>query len=179
MPILKQEIDLHPADIFARAEPHWTVAYVRSRQEKALARYLLHRDLPFYLPQYRRSRRSGGRLRVSHLPLFPGYVFLPVSAAERRQALKSNLIVKLIEAVDQTRLHRELEELRRLQLTGAPLVPHPFLDVGDPVKIVEGPLKGCRGRILRRRGGLRLVVSVTFLRRSVAVSLDRDAVAPG
>lgn len=70
MPLLKREPDLFPADLFdlpVEARP-WSVAHVRSRQEKALARYLVQKQIPFYLPQTEneivtkvssRSRRSG------------------------------------------------------------------------------------------------------------------------
>ena len=53
MPILKREPDIFPADLFdlpAEARP-WSVAHVRSRQEKVLARYLVEKQIPFYLPQ--------------------------------------------------------------------------------------------------------------------------------
>ncbi|MEM7354525.1 MAG: transcription termination/antitermination NusG family protein [Acidobacteriota bacterium] len=178
MPILKPEIDLHPSDLFDAAPQPWKVAYVRSRQEKALARYLLRHDLPFYLPQYLHETRSGGRRRVSSLPLFAGYVFLPISVPQRRKAQESNLLVKLIDVVDQSLLHRELFDLWQLQSSGSPLVPHPYLEIGDEVDVIAGPLKGCRGKIQRYQGHLRLVLSVTFLRRSVSTTLARDAVVP-
>ncbi|MEM7583287.1 MAG: transcription termination/antitermination NusG family protein [Acidobacteriota bacterium] len=178
MPILKQEIDLHPPSLFESSRPPWQVAYVRSRHEKALARYLLRHDIPFYLPQYLQEKRADTRRRAASLPLFPSYVFLPVSASQRRKSLESNLIVRLIEVFDQTQLHRELTGLWELQISGAPLVPHPYLEVGHEVDVVSGPLKGCRGTIQRNHGQLKLVVSVTLLRRSVAATLDREAVVP-
>ncbi len=52
MPILKREPDIFPASLFdleGSGFP-WRVAHVRSRQEKALARYCAERQLPFYLP---------------------------------------------------------------------------------------------------------------------------------
>lgn len=180
MPILKAEIDLFPGDLFERPERHdrWLVAYTRSRQEKALARYLAYHDVAFYLPQTARRRRRGGRDRESYLPLFPGYVFLPVSARDRRRALESNLIVHLIDVFDQRLLDGELVRLWRLQTTGLPLVPHPYLQAGDAVEVIDGPFKGCGGLVLREQGSTRLVVSITFLRRSVAATIDRDLVAP-
>lgn len=180
MPILKREVDLHPRHLFELspvAHPWW-VAYARSRQEKALARHLLGREVGFYLPQAEKQVRRAGRTFVSSLPLFPGYLFFRGTPEARREALRSNLIVEVLPVLDQERLQEELESLWRLQLSGAPLVPHPYLEVGDEVEIVDGPFRGWTGKVLREKGRLRLVVSVTFLRQSVAAELDREVLAP-
>ncbi|MCP3958362.1 MAG: hypothetical protein GY719_10965 [bacterium] len=180
MPILKRETDLYPGDLFEAypGQADWTVARVRSRREKALARYLLQHGLPFYLPQTSHERRYSGRLRVSHLPLFPGYVFLRLGRRDHRNVLKSNLVLQLLDVFDQSQLHRELRSLWQLQLSGAPLVPHPYLAPGDEVKIADGPFAGWTGHLLRERGNLQWVVSITLLRRSVAATLDRESIVP-
>ena len=43
---------------------------------------------------------------------------------------------------------------------------------------MDGPFRGCTGTVLREKGRLRLIVSVTFLRQSVAAELDREVLAP-
>jgi transcription antitermination factor NusG len=177
VPLLKREVDLFPEDLFAaplRGRP-WRVAYVRSRQEKGLARHLRERRVPFYLPQQEKVVRRQGRSRVSFLPLFPGYVFF---RAPRLEALRSNLVCQVLEVPDQGELERELRSLWQLQEAGAPLVPHPYLGPGDEVEIVDGPLRGWSGTILREKGRLRLVVSIRLLRQAVAAELDREVVAP-
>ena len=180
MPILKREVDLFPSHLFELSwnEHPWWVAYVRSRQEKALARHLAGHGVGFYLPQAEKRTRRAGRTFVSSLPLFGGYLFFRGTAEARRTALQSDLVVQVLGVLDQERLQGELESLLRLQLAGVPLVPHPYLEVGDEVKIVEGPFRGCTGTVLREKGRLRLVVSVTFLRQSVAAELNREVLAP-
>jgi len=180
VPILKREVDLFPSHLFelSRNEHPWWVAYVRSRQEKALARHLAGQEVGFYLPQAEKRTRRAGRTFVSSLPLFPGYLFFRGTAAARRAALRSDLIVQILPVRDQERLHGELESLRRLQEAGAALVPHPYLEIGDEVEIMDGPFRGWTGTVLREKGRLRLVVSVTFLRQSVAAELDREVLAP-
>lgn len=180
MPILKREVDLFPSHLFelSRNEHPWWVAYVRSRQEKGLARHLAEHRVGFYLPQAEKRAHRAGRTFVSSLPLFPGYVFFRGTAEARRTALRSNLIVEVLGVLDQERLHGELESLWQLQREGAPLVPHPYLEAGDLVEIVDGPFRGWTGTVLREKGRLRLVVSVSFLRQSVAAELDREVLAP-
>jgi transcription antitermination factor NusG len=180
VPILKREVDFSPSNLFelSRSDHPWWVAYVRSRQEKGLARHLAGQGVGFYLPQSEKRTRRAGRTFVSSLPLFPGYLFFRGTAEARRTALRSDLIVQVLGVPDQGRLQEELESLWRLQQAGAPLVPHPYIGVGDEVEIVDGPFRGWTGTVLREKGQLRLVVSVTFLRQSVAAELDRELVAP-
>lgn len=178
MPLLKRESDIFPASLFelSSAEIPWWVAHVRSRQEKALARYLRPLDVPFYLPQLE-HRLSGARVRTSFLPLFPGYLFFRGSASERLAALRSNLIVKVLEVRDQDLLDVELAQLHALQRSGATLNPREPLAPGDAVRITEGPFQGYLGVVVRGAEKPRLVVSISVLRKAVSVELDRAAVA--
>jgi transcription antitermination factor NusG len=182
VPILQQEPDVHPADLFetaaGEARHPWWVAHTRSRQEKLLGRHLRAHDVACYLPQRERRSTSGGKVRTAHLPLFPGYVFFRGAGAERLAAYGSGVVVRLLEVPDQAGIDRELAALWRLQASGAPLVPWQYLGQGDEVEIVDGPLRGWTGTVLREKGSLRLVVSVTFLRQSVAAEVDREIVAP-
>ena len=201
MPLLKHEPEIYPPDLFGpvadEGEPAaagngagprrgahpqalgpWRVAHVRSRQEKRLARHLLQSEVPFYLPQRQHRIRAGDRWRVSHLPLFTGYVFFRGGAEARLQALRSNLIVHLLEVLAEGELERQLRSLWILQCSGAPLIPHPYLGPGDEVEVIDGPLKGYQGRVLREKNRLRLVVSITLLRQAVAAEVDRAALAP-
>jgi transcription antitermination factor NusG len=156
----------------------WRIAYTRSRQEKTLARHLLQSQVPYYLPQREHRVRAGDRWRIAHLPLFTGYVFFRADAQDRLTALKSNVIARLVDVPDGAELEGELRALWLLQLTGAPLVAHPYIAAGDEVEIVEGALRGYRGTVLREKGCSRLVVSITLLRQSVAAELDRETLAP-
>jgi transcription antitermination factor NusG len=178
MPLLKAEPDAFPEDVFALpvGSAPWWVAHVRSRQEKALARFLHPLRVAFYLPQREHAARRHGRTRRSYLPLFPGYLFFRGGPAERIAALRSNLIVKVLDVPNQALLSEELGQLRRLQVSGASLEPYEPLAEGAPVRIVEGAFRGYLGMIVRGGQRLRLVVSISILRKAVAVELDRGAV---
>ena len=177
MPILKREPDAFPETIFEMADPWW-VAHLKSRQEKVLARYLREHDVPFYLPQMEKRVRRSGRTFVSYLPLFSGYVFFRGGREEKLRALKSYVIVNVLEPADQTEISGELRQLRDLQLTDAQLVPHPYVGPGDTVLITDGAFQGYRGVVVKEKGVTRLVVSVSFIRQSVALEVDREFIRP-
>ena len=179
MPLLKREPAVFPEDLFDRSsgEP-WLVAHVRSRQEKVLARHLKSKAVAHYVPQREKKARRSGRLFVSYLPLFPGYVFVRASGERRDFVWQSGVVVRLIDPPDASRLHVELEQLRRLQEAGARLLPCAGIDPGEPVRVVEGPFEGYLGVVLRERGEERLLVSVSLLRKTVAVEFEREVLAP-
>jgi transcription antitermination factor NusG len=174
MPLLPKEPEIFPEGIFDSPEP-WRVAHVRSRQEKVLARHLLQHGIPFYLPLSEKTVVRGGRRFVSSLPLFAGYVFFRGGAAARQAALRSDVIANLIEVEDQEQLSDELRQMRRLQLAGASLTPVEELLTGDPVRITAGAFAGYQGTIARSARGDRLLVSVSLLRKAVAVEFPRTA----
>ena len=180
MPLLGRELELFPQNGLELPETAfpWLVAHTRSRQEKALARHLAPLGVPFYVPQQEKKTRRAGREFVSYLPLFPGYVFFRGGAEQRQAALGSNLLVRILDVKDQVLLGGELVQLRALQLSGASFVPLQELVAGDAVRVIEGPFKGYTGVVLRGQARLRLVVSVTMLRLSVAVEFERGTLAP-
>ncbi len=180
MPALKCATDLFPPTLFDLDEREfpWWVAHTKSRQDKALGRHLLGLSVPHFLPQREKRYRRGGRMFVSYLPLFPGYVFFRGTELERHHALRSHLIVRTLPVQEQTVLTRELRQLRQLQQSGASLVPYPDLLAGDSVRVVEGPFKGYTGVVVREASRLRLIVSVSMLRSAVAVEFERQVLAP-
>lgn len=173
MPLLPKEPEIHPADLFALAEDlPWRVVHVRSRQEKVLARHLLGNDVPFYVPQIRRTTVRSGRRFTSHLPLFPGYAFVRGGAEVRDVIWRSDVAVRILDVQDQQLLHRELLQIRRLQEAGASLTPLEEFAAGDAVEIREGAFQGYIGTVVRHGRSSRLVVSVSLLHRNVAVEFD-------
>lgn len=180
MPLLKREPEISSENLFKLAENElpWWVAHVKSRQEKAFARQLRFSSVPYYLPQHEKRVHRSGRTFVSYLPLFPGYVFFRGDHEGRHAALRTNVLVRLLPVQDQARLTQELAQLRALQESGAPLVPHPFLRPGDAVLISEGPFKGYTGVVIREKGRLRLAVAISMLGKAASVEFDREALCP-
>jgi transcriptional antiterminator RfaH len=179
MPLLPRETDFYPAELFLLGEDSWpwSVAHVRSRQEKSLARHLHSQEVPFYLPLQEKRRVDGTRVRSSFVPLFPGYLFFRGGNPARRSALATRLVVRLLPVTDESRLLEELAQLRRFQEAGATLVPFVPLQPGDAVRVTEGPFRDCTGVVLRSPGGPRLIVSVSILHRFVAVEFEREALS--
>ena len=65
----------------------------------------------------------------------------------------------------------EIESLRA-GLSVRRAEPHPYLNVGERARIVRGPLEGFEGIVQRRCNGLRVVLSLRAIMRSVAVEVE-------
>lgn len=179
MPILPKESDIYPEDLFELpvAEAPWEIAHLRSRQEKSVARLLLDGRKPFYLPQIKQTKKTSGRTFVSHLPLFPGYIFLRRVEGLRETLWRTSAVVKVLDVPDQAQLTCELQQIRELQAKGAVLTAQAGLVPGDAVRITDGVFSGYHGIVLEERGALRLIVSVSTIRTSVAVEFPREMLA--
>jgi transcriptional antiterminator RfaH len=177
MPLLPLEPFLYPDNLLDQPPPDpgadpWWVLHTRPRAEKALARKLLGGQLDFFLPLYKKQWRSRGRLLSSHMPLFPGYVFLRGDGDIRLKALETNQVANVLPVPDTARLRADLLRVYRVMQTGMMLAPEDRLQPGAAVEIVSGPLAGLQGVVLRRGKELRFFVEVQFLQRGVSVEIE-------
>jgi len=158
----------------------WFALQVRSRYENIITAHLSGKGYEWFLPLYKCRRRWADRFKEFECPLFPGYVFCRLNPLDRRPIL---IIpgVSLIVGVGKTPIPIDETEIAAIQATvksGLLSQPWPYLQIGQRVRIGYGPLCGLEGILLDFRGQHRLVLSVTLLRRSVAVQVDGAWVTP-
>jgi transcription antitermination factor NusG len=112
---------------------------------------------------------------VVELPLFSSYVFLQLvtSNEARAHVLHTEGVVRFVgQYAEGTPIPgEEIESVRTLLAQNVPWVSHPFLEVGQRVRIRGGALDGVEGVFLSRNGDDTLVVSVEAIQRSLAVRI--------
>jgi transcriptional antiterminator RfaH len=177
VPILKEEPSLFPETLLedcfeGQFDRRWWVIYTKARQEKSLARDLLAFHIPFYLPLIKKNTVVKGRRRTSFVPLFSGYVFLHAGEAERVKSMTTNRTSRILTVNDPQQLVFDLNQLRRLIASNAPLCVEQKLAPGDKVRVKQGALMGLEGTVLVRRGVTRLLVRVNFLQQGASVEVD-------
>lgn len=179
MPILPPEPDIFPGNLLdADYTPGipldgWWVLYTMARREKVLMRRLRAMEIRHYGPVVlQRGKSPSGRSTTSHMLLFPGYVFLCGSEADRHRALTTNCVSRCLSVGDADQLIYDLRQIRRLIQTGTPLTPESKIQPGMRVRIRGGLLAGMEGTVLKRRGGDRLLVAVRFLQQGASVLLE-------
>src|SRR5208337_4223668 len=72
----------------------------------------------------------------------------------------------------------EIEALRAGLGSGVHVEPHPYLRMGRRVRVMGGPLTGMEGILVRRKGKLRVVISIDQIQRSVAIEVDASEIVP-
>ncbi len=178
MPILRREPDIFPKDLLsasagaASEERRWWLVYTKARQEKALARELWERRVPYYLPLIPRDQIISGRRRRSFIPLFSGYVFLFASSGEQARIWLTHRVSTILPVEGGDALRSELRQVQRLIASDAPLSVERRLTPGHRVRIKSGPMAGFEGVVIERRGKTRLLVAVRLLQQGVSVDID-------
>lgn len=159
---------------------HWYAIYTRSRHEKTVAEQLGRRSIDHFLPLYETVRKwKNGRFKV-HLPLFPGYLFVQITLQDRLKVLQVPGVVSLVgfNGVPAALPNADVETIRDALSKGMQAQPHRYLKVGSRVRIRSGAFEGMQGILLRRKGQLRVVISVDLIMRSIAIDVDAGEVEP-
>lgn len=166
--------DLHPIP------ERWFALRVKSRCEKAVAMMAQHKGFEEFLPLYQSRRRWSDRLQSVELPFFPGYLFCRLNPQHRLPLLTIPGVLHFV-GIGKIPVPIEDSEIAALQTavrSGLLAEPWPFLEIGQRVRLEEGPLAGLEGILVGTAKQQRILVSVTLLKRSVAVVIDRHWATP-
>ncbi len=158
----------------------WYAIQVRPRFEKVVASALLSKGYEGFLPLYRCRHRWSDRVKEVELPLFSGYLFSRLDINKRLPVLITPGVIRFV-GIGKTPVPVDENEMSAiLKIVGAGLraEPHPYLLVGQKVRIDRGTLSGVEGIVQVAKRSARLIVSVSLLQRSVSVEIDEAWVRP-
>lgn len=150
----------------------WVVLKAKPRSEKRVEHHCRTLGLPVYLPLRTNTHRYGGRVREFSSPLFPGYLFCVMTLDQRLAILESRHVARILQAVDQHGLVRQLNHIETALRNQDLIEVMPFLQEGRPVIVTSGPLKGVEGIVQRIKGRTRVVINIEMIQQSVAVEVD-------
>ncbi len=155
-------------------------AYTRARHEHQVARQLTFKGLESLLPTFARLTRWTDRIKRAQSPLFPGYVFVRAADHERLSVLETVGVVQLVSFAGKVAVLTDSDvELLRACVSGASDVePHPFLRIGQRVRVKYGPFTGCEGVLVDKHNSQRLVITIDHIMKSVAINLHGADVQP-
>jgi transcription antitermination factor NusG len=133
---------------------------------------MARRSVESFLPLYHSVRNWKNRQAHIELPIFPSYLFIRISLAERIRVLEVPGVVHIVSfgGMPVAVPDEQVESLRMaLQLRRSE--PYPYLAAGRRIRIKAGPLQGLEGVVVRHNSHTRIIVSVDFIQRSSSVEL--------
>jgi transcription antitermination factor NusG len=158
----------------------WYAVYTHVNFEERVASALEAQGFEIYLPMLRCWDRRKGEL--SWRPAFPRYLFVHchLTPDEWRAIKKTRGVLQFVGMDKPQPIHEE--EIRSvriiLEATNGEVEGHPFLKVGDKVKVVAGPFKGAVGYLIEVCKRHKLLVGVEILGRAVVTEIDASCVRP-
>ena len=158
----------------------WYAVQVRTRWEASTSSLLSGKGYQTLLPTYRQKKSWSGRPKEVSAPLFPGYVFCRFDVRNRLPVLITPGVIAVVGSgkVPVPVEDGEIAGIQAVVSSGFQAEPWPFLELGQRVRIESEPLQGLEGILINFKGNHRIVLSVSLLRRSVALEIDRSCVRP-
>ena len=164
----------HPLP-FVEPEP-WYAVRTKSRHERVVCKQLEADGLEFYLPSVQQSRQWSDRTKVIDSPLFPGYVFVrvPHFPSMKVQVLRKVGVINFVgnERGATSIPDSELNGVRLLLMNRIPYASHPYLKVGQRIRVTDGVLRGVEGVLVGLGSKNGLVVSIDVIERSLIIQLQ-------
>jgi len=155
----------------------WYALHTRSHFEKRVYEGLRLKSIETLLPRIQVMSRRKDRRKKILVPLIPGYVFVrtDLHPEEHLRILKTTGIVRMVgfKGKPVPANEEEIASLMVLDGTDRTVQNCAYMNKGDRVMIMEGPLKGLVGFYIRYSGrNDMVVVSVELLQRSLEVEIE-------
>ncbi len=160
----------------------WFAIQTRPRHEKRIAQELTARHITTFLPLVTEMHHWCDRTKRVQVPLFSCYTFVAMepAAAKRLAVLRIPGVLGFVgrnhepTSVPQA----DIDNIQAVLASAAPFSEHPFLKVGQTVRVRGGALDGVEGILTARSGERGLVISIEAIQRSLAVRIDGYEVEP-
>ena len=160
---------------------YWYAIYVRSRSEKKVVAQLEDIGVEVFLPLITRIKQWSDRKKKVEEPLFKSYVFVHSTIKQHIPILNVYGVIKFVTFEHQAvvvpenqivaikRYIDDFDEKER-ELTNAEL------QVGDMVRITNGPMQGLIGRLQSIKDKRQIIVYIEAVGQYIPVSISRAKV---
>jgi transcription antitermination factor NusG len=171
-----------PSPLAEAEVENWYGLQTRPRHEKIVMQRLEERGVTTFLPLVTEVHRWSDRKKSVQMPLFSCYVFAKFvpNRSERLRVLRVDGVFGLIGARGEGAPipDEQIDAVRSVVEGQLPWSSHPFLKIGQRVRIRSGALNGLEGILVSRNGDRTLVISVEAIQRSLAVRVEGYEVEP-
>ena len=160
----------------------WFAVQTRPRHEKVVAQEVRDRGITTFLPLVREVRRWSDRRKVVESPLFSCYLFVKLVPRndDRLRVLRVNGALRFVgtHGMGIPIPDEQIHAVQTLLQEELPFCSHPFLKIGQRVRIRSGAFSGVEGILVSRSGERTLVISLDAIQRSLSVRIEGYDVEP-
>jgi transcription termination/antitermination protein NusG len=155
----------------------WYALHTKSHFEQKVYDGLCGKSVEAFLPRIQVMSKRKDRRKKLLVPMLPGYVFVhsTLEPDEYYRILQTAGVVRMVGIKGRAVAAKE-EEIASLMVldgTDRTVQNRAYMQKGDRVIIMDGPLKGLVGYYLHHKGKTdRVVVSVELLQRSLEIEIE-------
>lgn len=158
----------------------WIAVYTKSRHEKVVIQELEKKNIEAYCPILKERRQWSDRKRWVEFPLFRSYVFAKIELKNSLYILQTigvNHIVKFQGNIS-TIPDGIIQNIKSMIDGGFTVEQVEYFVKGDEVKVVDGPLKGMEGIVVKVKNENKLVLKVAAIQQAIAVQIHPGYLKP-
>ena len=159
-----------------RTAKTWYLAQCKARQDARAEANLQNQGFACFRPTYKRERNLRGQTLIVEESLFPGYLFVQLSAEDNWAPLRSTRGITRIVGFGGQPLAINEGLIEQLQQRSELLIRQDTLVPGEVVRIWEGPFSELEAVFLAMDGAERVVLLLNFLQREQKVFVPLSSI---
>jgi transcription antitermination factor NusG len=151
---------------------NWYTIYTFPRFEKRVCSELNDRHIEAYLPLQKVFRKWSDRIKMVEMPLFPSYVFVKTTDADRLKWVSIKGLCKFVSFAGKAAKisDDDIHTIKRLE--NEKLEVECGLIEGSRVRIIRGPLAGLKGVLFSKNGKERFGVRVEAIQETLSLEVS-------
>jgi len=158
----------------------WIAVYTKSRHEKVVIQELEKKNIEAYCPILKERRQWSDRKRWVEFPLFRSYVFVKIELKNILYVLQTMGVHHIIKFQGKISTIPDgiIQNIKSMIDGGFTVEQVEYFVKGDEVKVVDGPLKGMEGLVVKIKNENKLVIKVTAIHQAIAVQIHPGYLKP-
>ena len=158
----------------------WIAVYTKSRHEKVVIQEFEKKNIEAYCPILKERRQWSDRKRWVEFPLFRSYVFAKIELKNSLYILQTMGVHHIIKFQGNISTIPDgiIQNIKNMMDGGFTVEQVEYFVKGDEVIVVDGPLKGMDGIVVKIKNENKLVLKVAAIQQAIAVQIHPGYLKP-
>lgn len=158
---------------------NWFAVYVNVKHERKVVQKLHEKGLEAYSPVVKKLQQWSDRKKWVEFPMLSGYVFVKIDLKDKEKVLNCPGVFAFIKfnGVEAKIRDSEILILRSIEASGYDVSQEVAeMKLNDRAEIVQGPLKGLTGTIVRIKNTEYLQLALESLNQTIKVIVPKHII---